>query len=75
MQTPSDRQTLPAKAELGDEGAVAGDVFPVEVSQKTPALAHELQETPAAGVVVRVLPEVFGKFSNSGREDRYLDFR
>ena len=69
------RASLLADAELGDDGAVALDVFLREVVKQTAALADHLVHAETAVVVLRVLLEVLGELTDALGQDGDLDFR
>src|SRR5262249_19098550 len=69
------RPSLPAQAQLLDEGAVAPDVLAVQVLQQPTATADQEQQAPAAVVVVLVQLEVLGEIVDPPRQQCDLDFR
>src|SRR5437764_12687360 len=66
---------LPAEAELLDEGAIALDVFALQVVQEPPAAADELQQAAARVVIVLVRPQMLGELVDPLRQHRDLDLR
>src|SRR3954454_21803342 len=64
---------LPAEAELLDEGAIALEVFALQVVQEPPAAADELQQAAARVVVVLVRPQVLRQLVDALRQHRDLD--
>ena len=65
---------LAAQAELAYETPVPADIFSVEVVKEAAAAADEFQKAAPTRVVVRVLPKVFGQFTDSLGEECYLYF-
>src|SRR5450631_4765949 len=66
---------LPAKPELGDDGAVALDVGAGEVIEQAAAFANQLQQTAARGVVLGMVAEMLGERGDAVAEDGDLHLR
>ena len=63
-----------AEAELGDQVAVAGNVFALEIIKQRTALVDHHEQAAALMIVLRVGLEMVGKRLDAAREDRDLDF-
>ena len=70
-----ERSELPAEAQPAYQRAVPADVFPAQVVEEPAALAHEFEQSSAAGLVVLVPAEVLSQFVYSGGKNSNLDFR
>ena len=71
---PFDLPKLFTKTEFVYDCAVAFDIFLLEVVEKVSSLTNHFVHTAAAVVVVVVVLQVFGKFVDSGGENRDLYF-
>src|SRR5206468_7334300 len=69
------RPSLPAQAQLLDQGAVALDVLAGQVLKQPTATADQEQQAPAAVMVVLVYLEVLGEIVDPPRQQCDLDFR
>src|SRR5437764_10011807 len=66
---------LPPEAQLLDEGAVALEVFLLQVVQEPAPPADELQQAAPRVVILRVRPQVLGEAVDALGQHRDLDFR
>src|SRR5271165_2345355 len=64
---------LAAQAEVGDQFAVALEIFALQVTEQTPALADLHEQAAAAVVILLVDLQVLGQLVDRGGEDRDLD--
>jgi hypothetical protein len=64
---------LAAKAQLLNEGPVAGDIATREVVQKTPTATDQPQQAKACVMVLGVLLEVLGQVPNALCHQGHLD--
>jgi hypothetical protein len=65
---------LSAEPELLDEGAVPLDVLSLEVVEKSPALADELEQPSPRVVILRMRPQMLREIVDSSSEEGYLHF-
>ena len=63
---------LAAQAEVGDEFAVALEIFVLQITQKAPALTDLHEQTAAAVVILLVNLQVLGQLVDRRSEDRDL---
>jgi hypothetical protein len=63
------RLELPAQAEVGDELAVAVEIFVLKIAQKAPALTDLHQQAAAAVVILLVDLQVLGQLVDRRGED------
>ena len=52
-------ETLSTKPKLSDEGAITHLIFSLEIIEKASPLAHDLEQTAAGMVILRVCLEMF----------------
>ncbi len=64
---------LSAEAESCDEGPVPIDVFPVQVPEETPALAHKTEQASPRVVVVSMFSQMVRDVTDPLGEERHLD--
>src|SRR5215475_11068661 len=66
---------LAAEAELLDEGAIALEIFPLQVVQEPAAATDELEQPATRVVIVLMRPEMLRELVDALRQHRDLDFR
>jgi len=71
---PPSQKKLAANVELLDQLAISIDIFPAEITQQPLALTHQIQQGPAASVILLVFMQMLGKTLNSIREQGNLSF-
>ena len=64
-----------AQLQLICQRQVALVIVPAQVCQQSAALANHLEQTPAAGLIVRMSTQVVGQLEDAGGQDGYLYFR
>ncbi len=71
---PPPQKKLATNVEFLDQLAVSIDVFPAEITQQALALTHQIQQGPAASMVLLVFVQMLGKILNSISEQGNLSF-